>query len=283
MMRLVEIRGVTLATETFGDPGDPPVVLIMGATASMLGWPDAFCTALAGEGLFVLRFDHRDTGRSTTRAPGAADYAVEDMAEDVTGILDAHGIGRAHLVGMSLGGYIAQMLALSHAQRVATLTLIASEPLGWSGPPLPSISGEFLAHFGALGTLDWSDRSAVADFLVESERLCAGSARPFDRAAARDRVETVLSRTDSPASMFNHAALTTREDWTGRMAEIRCPVLVVHGDEDPILPLANGREIAAGIATAELCILPGTGHEIPPDVIPGLARRIADHAQGRDG
>jgi pimeloyl-ACP methyl ester carboxylesterase len=278
-MKLVETRAATLATQAFGDPRDPAVILVMGATASMLGWPDGFCTALADERFFVIRFDHRDTGQSTTGPAGKADYAVEDMAEDVVGILDAYGLPRAHLVGMSLGGYIAQMLAISHPGRVASLTLIASEPLGWTGDPLPSISPEFLAHFGALGTLDWSDPTAVADFLVESDRLCTGSAHAFDRSRARDRVIEVLSRTASPASMFNHATLTTRKDWTGKAREIRCPTLVVHGDEDTILPLANGRAIAATIPGAAILVLAGTGHELPPPVLPGLARRIAGHAR----
>ena len=274
-------RDVALATESFGRPGDPAVVLVMGATASMLGWPDELCAALAGKGLFVVRFDHRDTGGSTTVAPGAATYAVEDMAGDVVAILDAFGLAGAHLVGMSLGGYIAQMVAAAHPARVATLTLIGSEPLGWDGEPLPHIGDAFLDHFDALAALDWSDRAAVTDFLVESERLCAGTAVPFDEARERARVGRILARTASPASMFNHGSLTTREDWAGRFRTIACPVLVIHGAEDPILPLGNGQAIAAGIAGAELAVLPGIGHEIPLPEVPGIAGRIAAHVLGR--
>lgn len=277
-MRPVEHDGISLATQTFGRTGDPAMLLVMGATASMLGWPDAFCAALADRGLFVIRFDHRDTGQSTTVPPGEASYAVEDLAGDVVAILDAYGLDRAHLAGMSLGGYIAQMVAVEHPGRVVSLTLIASEPLGWDGAPLPHISQAFLDHFGALDTLDWSDRRAVVDFLVESERLCAGTAVPFDQDRERTWVELVLSRTDSPASMFNHGALTTRADWTGRFREIACPILVVHGEQDPILPVENGRAIAAGIAGASLVVLPGIGHELPLPIIPGIAERIAVHA-----
>lgn len=277
-MRLVEHKGITLATQTFGRAGDPAMLLVMGATASMLGWPDEFCTALAERGLFVIRFDHRDTGQSTTVPPGEASYTVEDMAGDVIAILDACGLDRAHLTGMSLGGYIAQMVAAEQPGRVASLTLIASEPLGWDGAPLPHISQAFLAHFAALAALDWSDRSAVTEFLVESERLCAGTAVPFDSDRERARVGRVLARSDSPASMFNHGALTTRADWTGRFRAITCPVLVIHGDQDPILPPENGRAIAAGIAGASLVTLPGIGHELPLPVIPGIAARIAAHA-----
>lgn len=270
-------NGVDLMTEGFGRPEDPALLLVMGATASMLGWPDALCAALAQKGLFVIRFDHRDTGQSTTTAPGAASYTLEDMADDALAILDAYGIGRAHVAGMSLGGYIAQMLAVGHPARVRALTLIASEPLGWDGAPLPHISDAFLDHFAALGSLDWSDPDAVAAFLLESERLCAGTAVPFDALWHRARIAQVLARTDSPASMFNHGTLTMRHDWTGRFREIACPTLVLHGEVDPILPLANGEAIADAIPGAALVVLPGVGHELPAPLHRTLAAQIADH------
>lgn len=276
-MRRIDGAGVTLATESFGRPEDPALVLVMGATASMLGWPEALCRALAGQGVFVVRFDHRDTGESTTVPPGEASYSVEDMAGDVLAVMDGYGIRRAHLAGMSLGGFIAQMVALQHPERVASLTLIASEPLGWEGEPLPHISEEFLGHFAVLGSLDWSQRDTAADFLVESERLCAGSGAPFDAATAKAVALRVLERTDNPASMFNHGSVTTREDWTGRFRGIACPVLVIHGDEDPILPVENGRAIADGIPGARIEVLSGVGHELPARWQDWLADRIARH------
>lgn len=279
-MKRIESAGVTLATESFGQPGNPALVLVMGATASMLGWPDALCQALAGRGLFVVRFDHRDTGESTTVPPGEATYSVEGLAGDVLAVMDGYGLQRAHLAGMSLGGYIAQMVALMQPGRVASLTLIASEPLGWDGRPLPHISEEFLGHFAALGALDWSHRDAAADFLVESERLCAGSGGAFDAAAAKAVALRVLERTESPASMFNHGSVTTRADWTGKFRAIACPVLVIHGDEDPILPVENGRAIAAGIDGAEIEVLPGVGHELPPRWLDRIANRITAHVGG---
>lgn len=278
-MRTVEHQGIELFTESFGDAGDPALLLVMGATASMLGWPDEFCTELAERRFHVIRFDHRDTGQSTTVPPGEATYTVEDLAGDAVAILDAYGCKKAHLVGMSLGGYIAQMLAAAQPERVVTLTLIASEPIGWDREPLPHISPDFLDHFNALGSLDWSDRAAVADFLVESQRLCAGSWGPFDPSRERARAEQVLSRTNSIASMFNHGSLSSRQDWTGKLRGIRCPTLVLHGEEDPILPVENGRAIAAGIPGASLVVLPKVGHEIPRPDISNIADRIADHAR----
>jgi pimeloyl-ACP methyl ester carboxylesterase len=276
-MRTVENQGIKLVTESFGDRGNPALLLVMGATASMLGWPDEFCAALAEHGLYVIRFDHRDTGQSTTVAPGEATYAVEDLADDAIAILDDYGIAKAHLIGMSLGGYIAQMLTVARAERVASLTLIASEPLGWDGEALPHISQDFLDHFGLLGSLDWSDRKAVNDFLVETQRLCAGSWGEFDQGRESARIEQVLSRTNSIASMFNHGAVTSREDWTGRFREISCPTLVLHGEEDPILPVENGRAIAGGITGASLTVLPKVGHEIPRPSISDIVDQIAGH------
>lgn len=276
-MRIVETRGVHIATQAFGSPANPALVLIMGATASMLSWPDAFCHALAEHSLYVIRFDHRDTGRSTTVPPGAALYAVEDLAEDVIGIMDAYELKRVHVLGMSLGGYLAQMLALEHPDRVQSLTLIGSEPLGWDGPSLPHISEAFLRHFAGLEHLDWADEKAVTDFLLTSERLSAGSGEPFDETAMRARIAQIFKRTDSPASMFNHATLDARRDWTGRFRDISVPVLVLHGEEDPILPVANGQAIADGIEGAELFVLPGVGHELPPAQHRRMAKIISDH------
>lgn len=278
-MRQIQGNGVKLSAETFGRSEDPAILLVMGATASMLGWPCELCMALADRDLFVIRFDHRDTGQSTTAPPGQAGYAVEDLANDVLAIADAYRLDRVHLAGMSLGGYISQMVAVDHPGRIASLTLIASEPLGWDGKALPHISPVFLDHFEGLGSLDWSDRAAVVAFLVRSEQLCVGSAAPFDRTRAEARVARVLSRTDSPESMFNHSALVMRGDWTGRFRDISCPALIIHGEEDPILPIENGEAIAAGIPGATLVTLPGVGHELPPHTIPELTERIAAHVR----
>ncbi|MDD9732037.1 alpha/beta hydrolase [Mameliella sp. AT18] len=278
-VKLAESAGITLATQSFGRPSDPAILLVMGATTSMLGWPDEFCADLAKREFFVIRFDHRDTGESTTVPPGQAAYSVEDMAGDVIAVMDAYSLVRAHLAGMSLGGMISQMVALLDPERLASLTLLASEPLGWDGPPLPHLEPAFLEHFASLGALDWSDRDAVIRFLLRSEELCAGSAHALDVQRHRSRIEAVLARTTSPASMFNHGAVTAREDWIGRFREIACPVLVLHGQDDPILPIENGKALAAGITGAELIVIPGLGHELPLPVLPLIANRMATHVQ----
>jgi pimeloyl-ACP methyl ester carboxylesterase len=140
----VRTNGVTLHTEAFGSSKDPAVLLVMGAMSSAVWWPDGFCRELAGRGRYVVRYDHRDTGRSTSYEPGAAPYAIEDLADDAVGVLDSRGIDAAHFVGMSLGGYLSQLVALKHPARVRSLTLIASEPLAPTDPELPAMDPSIL-------------------------------------------------------------------------------------------------------------------------------------------
>ena len=179
--RRVDTNGVSLYCESVGDPADPAVLLIMGAMASGVWWPEEFCERLADRGRFVIRYDHRDTGRSTSWAPGQADYSVEDLADDAVGVLDAYGVDRVHLFGMSLGGYLSQLIALKHPDRVATLALIASERLALADPELPDMDPSVVAYHADAADLDWSDRQAVIDYQVGAWRLLAGSARPSRR------------------------------------------------------------------------------------------------------
>ena len=274
-MRMVRNGDIRLASQFLGNPNDPPLVLVMGATASMLGWPDEFCEVLAAEGFRVVRFDHRDTGGSTTVPPGETDYTVEDMASDIVAVMDAHGIETANLVGMSLGGLLSQIVALTHPERVRSLTLIASEPLGWDGAPLPHISSAFMEHFGTVADLDWTDADAVTAFLVEIDRLSSGSGAPFDAGWSEDRARRVQARSGSVASMFNHATVASTEDWTGRFRDIGQPVLVIHGSEDPVLPLPNGQALRDGIEGADLLVLDGVGHELPERAWQPIAYAVA--------
>ncbi|WP_229449329.1 alpha/beta fold hydrolase [Nitratireductor sp. B36] len=274
-MKMIETQGIRIATQAFGSPDDPALIMVMGATASMLGWPDELCDALANRGFYVIRFDHRDTGQSTTVQPGEARYAVEDMAADVVGVMDSYGLDSAHLLGMSLGGYISQIVALTVPDRVRSLTLLASEPLGWDGPALPGISQEFLDHFGKLASLNWANTAETTEFLLGNEQLSAGSGQNFNEPYMRRRIAQILARTSSPASMFNHATLTTRHDWTGRFRDISVPVLIIHGAEDPILPVENGEALAAGIAGSKLIVMDGVAHELPLCRVEAIAEQIA--------
>src|SRR5918993_3854443 len=182
--RIIQANGVDLCVQTFGVRSDPPMLLIMGGASSMDWWEDGFCERLAAGSRFVIRYDHRDTGRSVSYEPGAAPYSLRDLAEDAVGLLDAFGLESAHLVGMSMGGWIGQLVALDHPDRVASLTLISTSPTaGPSDPDLPEMSQELQALFAEEATEpDWSDRDAVIDYIVEGEHPFAGSG-PFEEAA----------------------------------------------------------------------------------------------------
>jgi len=282
--RVVRANGVDVCLETFGDPGDPAILLIMGSTASMDWWEDEFCERLAAGPRFVIRYDHRDTGRSVSYEPGAPPYGLRDLEADAVGLLDAVGVVRAHLVGMSMGGGIAQLVALDHPDRVASLTLIATAPaaLGPDDPDLPQMPEATRAKFAAAAEPEWSDREAVIDYIVYLERVCASGSRSFDEAAMREVAVRALDRTDSIASfMTNHGVIDEGERWRERLGELHVPTLVVHGTEDPVLPYANGVALAREIPGAELLTLEHTGHELPRAtwdvVVPALLQPTSGH------
>lgn len=260
--RMVQANGVELCTQTFGDPESPAILLIAGAASSMDWWEDEFCERLASGPRFVVRYDLRDTGQSVSYEPGAPPYGGLDLVLDAVGVLDALRVARAHVVGISMGGGIAQHLALDHADRVASLTLIASSP---GGPDLPPMSDELRARFDEpLPEPDWSDRQAVVDYLVEDSRPFAGTL-PFDEEEMRALAGRVFDRTvNLAATMTNHWILEGGEPLRPRLGEISAPTLVLHGAEDPLFPSGHGEALAAEIPGARLLPLEGVGHEMPP-------------------
>ena len=186
--RIVRNGEVEIATEAFGDPTDAPLLLVMGAMASMLWWPEDFCRRLAAQGRYVIRYDNRDTGLSTFYAPGNATYTKDDMAADAVRILAAYGIDQAHIVGMSLGGEISQLVALAYPERVKTLTLISTSPVGVDTSGLPQTSEAYMTHAADAEGVDWSDDAQAIDFVVKDTRMIAGTAHPYDEGRARDLV-----------------------------------------------------------------------------------------------
>lgn len=259
---MYRVNDIELCAETFGDRADPALLLIMGATASMVWWPEELCLRLAARGRFVIRYDHRDTGRSQVYEPGVTRYTVDDLAADAIGLLDALGVAAATLVGMSLGGFLAQLIALRAPARVRSLVLIASEPLGPGDPGIPEIDPALLAHHARAATLDWRDPDAVVEFQVAGWRLLSGSARPFDEPLVRAMASEDVRRARDLRSALNHALLSGGDQWFGRLAEIRQPTLIVHGTDDRVLRFAHGLALARAIPGAELLALDGAGHEL---------------------
>jgi pimeloyl-ACP methyl ester carboxylesterase len=274
--RILRANGVDLCVETFGHPADPAILLIMGAASSMLWWDDEFCRQLAAGPRFVIRYDQRDTGRSVTYEPGAPGYTFPDLLGDAVGVLDALDVTRAHLVGMSMGGAVAQLAALDHPERVASLTLMSTSPAGPAEPDLPPTTEELRAHFAAEApTPDWSDRAAVIDHAVEDLRPYASPSRPFDEAAYRDLAGREFDRaTNIESSVTNHFVLEGGNRWRERLGEVVAPTLVIHGDEDPLFPLGHAEALAREIPGARLLVLERTGHELPREtwdvVVPAI-------------
>lgn len=268
---------IDIYTESFGDSTRPAVLLIMGASASMIWWDDDFCQRLADEGRFVIRYDNRDVGQSTCYPPGEPGYDVEDMADDAVGVLDSYGVEKAHLVGMSLGGMIAQLVALRNPDRVLSMTLIASSV--WDNrPDLPPISDKILQYHASAGSVDWSNQKAAARYMAGGWRLLGGSKHPFDENRALQLAEAEAKRARNLLSMFNHALLKGGESWYGKAGKIAVPTLVIHGTEDPVLPYPHAKALVESIPGAKLLTLEGAGHEIHPATWPAIIEAIATHS-----
>jgi pimeloyl-ACP methyl ester carboxylesterase len=266
--QLLKINGVELCAQTFGDPAAPALLLIGGAEASMDWWDDEFCERLAADGRHVIRYDTRDTGRSTTFPPGEPPYGMEALLADAVGLLDELGIAAAHIVGVSMGGGIAQHLAVHHPDRVASLTLIATSPGGPGGPDrsdLPPMSAELAKRFAEGGdeAPDWSGREAVIAYYTDGERTLAGTI-PVDEERMRRVVGRAWDRSPSLASAQNHWQLDGGEPVRARLGEIAAPTLVLHGTADPLLPYGHGEALAREIPGARLVPLKGMGHQMPP-------------------
>jgi pimeloyl-ACP methyl ester carboxylesterase len=271
-----------ICSETFGRRDDPAVLLIMGAMASMLWWPDGFCERLAGAGRFVIRYDNRDTGRSIGYEPGTATYTGDDLAADAIGVLDEHGVERAHVVGMSMGGGIAQAVALAYPERVASLTAISTTAVGEENPALPGPTAEYMRHAAAFAELDWSDTQALGALIVEDARQLAGKRHPFDDAAARDLVTRDLERAIDPSRLANHNNIGGDEGrWKGRTHELAMPLLVIHGTADPLIPYPHGVALAEAVPGARLVTIEGGGHELHERDWDQFVDAIAGHTEAR--
>jgi pimeloyl-ACP methyl ester carboxylesterase len=259
--RQVVNGAVNLCTEAFGNSADPAIILVMGSAASMMWWPDRFCNALVAAGRFVVRFDHRDTGQSSSGPAGSAAYSIDDFADDVINIMDAYALDAAHLVGMSLGGLVSQLVAVRDSGRVRSLTVIGAEPLGGEPVDAPGLSPEFIEYFATIDTVDWENKSEVRDFLTRIAELCAAPTRGLDHAATTLRIEREISRAANVRTAFNHAMIGyDRNRWDLRA--ITVPTLVIHGAHDPLVSCAKGEAIARQIPNAVLKILPDAGHEL---------------------
>jgi pimeloyl-ACP methyl ester carboxylesterase len=259
--RMIEANGVELCAESFGDPADSPLLLVMGLGASMLWWEEGFCRMLAEGGRFVIRYDHRDTGRSVSYEPGRPGYRGDDLVADAAGVLDAYGIPAAHVVGVSAGGASAQLLALDFPEHVRSLTLISTSFAVSSGRALPPPTAAF-GRFVSSVEVDWSEPESVIEYLVDYSRVLAGEERPFDEATFRALARRDVERARDFRSAQNHDLLHDEGRPREPLSSITVPTLVIHGTADPMFPIGHGEALAEEIPDARLLRLEGAGHGV---------------------
>ena len=275
-MPRAKANGVELEYETFGDSKARPLLLIMGLGAQMISWPDDFCTQLADRGFHVIRYDNRDSGLSTwMEDAGRPDmaaafsgnpqpaYHLDDLADDAVGLLDALGIGAAHIVGASMGGFIAQLVAINHPDRVLSLTSIMSGP-SWTEAVPPKPEGLEVLIVTPPTTREERIKQDMA-----ARRALLGPGDPFDEIYERARAERAIDRAYYPPGVGRQlVAVLAAEARLERLKNVRVPTLVIHGVDDVLVPVENGRLVAAAVPGARLIEFEGMGHDLPRRVWP---------------
>ena len=282
--RILKANGITLWTESFGDPNSIPLLLIMGASAQGLYWPDGLVRRLVDRGRFVIRYDNRDTGQSTCFDFAKNPYTLDDMALDAVGVLDGYGLESAHVAGASMGGMIVQQLAIHHRPRLRSATIIMSTPVtsndddpGLASADLPPTDPEWLAKVLDIIASPAKTRAQRIQLRIDVFRQMAGSIEAFNEARQREIATREVDRAQNFDAMNNHTfaiMASSPKDRRPLLAKLDIPALVVHGTEDPILPYPHGVALAETIPGAELMTLEGAGHEMPDCYLDEMATRM---------
>lgn len=267
----VHHHDVELRIETFGRKRDPATLLIHGASASKLYWEAGFCERLAQAGRYVIRYDNRDTGQSTAYPPGRPGYSLNDLVNDALAILDHLRIDKAQIVGQSMAGATAIALAVDHPRRVASLALVATTP---GDDDLPAMSAEFETYTSRMP--DHDDPTALENHILGLMRIFSGKDAWFDERRMRAIVKEDVARTRNMASALSNPFMIEFDAPTkGSFGDICAPTLIVHGDNDPVFPVAHAKRMHEKIHGSRLLVLENTGHEIPPKHWEAVARELA--------
>lgn len=287
----VQANGIHLEYETFGKPSAPAILLIMGLGGQLLLWPEALCRALADGGYHVIRYDNRDVGLSSKidsagkpdlnraalryllRLPLKAGYTLDDMAADALGLLDALGIAKAHVVGLSMGGMIGQILAAQHGARLLSFTAIMTSS-GNRGLPQPSLTLRMRLTRRPKSVT----RESLIQHSVNTWKLIGSPGYPTPEAELRAMVERDQARCLYPRGMARQTlAIMAAPSRAPLLGRIKAPTLVIHGLADPLVPVAAGRELGRLIPGARLELIEGMGHDLPAPLLPRIGRLILSH------
>ena len=290
----VVVDQITIEYDSFGAADAEPILLISGLGTQMIRWPVPFCMALASRGYRVIRFDNRDAGLSThldnapipdfavlARALARGDapdvpYTLFDMVGDTIGLFDELSIEQAHVVGRSMGGMIAQLVASEHPSRVQSLTSIMSSS---GNPENPPAAAEVMTMLAGRVPNPFEDEAGFLTHCMAFSRLISGPGYPFDEPAQRIEALAEARRAYNPAGFGRQiAAIAATGDIRAFSSKIEIPTLVVHGADDPLIPVEAGRDTAANIRNADLLLIPGMGHEVPPALYETIAAAIVDNA-----
>ena len=292
-MTQATINGITIEYDVEGPENGEPLLLIMGLGAQMTRWPPELRQKLAERGFRVIRFDNRDCGLSQkfSGAPKLDDvisamtsgkqpdipYTLDDMASDAVGVLDRLGVKRAHIVGASMGGMIAQVLAAAHPQRTLSLTAIFTST---GNPSLPRATPQAWAVIATRAPDPKTDIEGYLNQMVKNARTIGSPGYAFDEQGVRARALFDVQRAYEPLGVMRQmAAITANGDRRQLIAKIKVPTVVLHGEADPLVPVEAGRDVAANIKGAELRIVPGMGHDIPADLYDTVVEAIARAAE----
>ena len=282
-----KVGEIEIAYETFGDPANPAVLLVMGLATQMIAWHEDFCAELAGRGFHVIRFDNRDVGRSTAlrhlpaptirqlalRSKKAAGYTLSDMAADAVGLLDHLGIERAHIVGASMGGMIAQTIAIEHPQRVLSLcSIMTNTGSRFAGQPK-------LATYRVLLAVQPTDREQFIEHVLKMYRVIGSPGFDRDEDDLREIAGRSYDRGRNPAGSGRQlAAIIAAGDRTSGLRTVSVPTVVIHGTKDPLVSPSGGRATAKAIPGARLVLIEGMGHDLPRGAWPRMLDAIEENA-----
>ncbi|MFX1340169.1 MAG: alpha/beta fold hydrolase [Promethearchaeota archaeon] len=294
-MPKANINDIQIEYETFGDSSSKPLLLVMGLGSQMIRWPDEFCKLLVKKGFHVIRFDNRDVGLSTKLEKAGvpdirsailaaqkgeeikAPYSLEDMADDAIGVLDALNIDKAHICGASMGGMIVQIIAYRYPTRVLSLTSIMSST---GNPELPQAKPEIMQ---ILYTPVPKKREAYIIESIKRRRIIHGSGFPFDEELARNMAAKEYDRNFYPVGLMRQLiAIMANGNRKVSLASIKVPTLVIHGSDDPLVPVEGGKDTAEAIPDAELLIIEGMGHSLPPETWSQIINAITLNASKID-